>query len=239
MLADLVTWWPQHALELFSRARRFQMDRVGEATGVDPRHGGELVVWPWPQWPSGEPDLVLEYRRDNGFRSLLIVEAKLGAPKSSTDIGGALGGSTRDQLGKYYWDAVTGRDQPGARLPERVDVIYLTHHSGPPIADLRESWKAITPSGSGPALGALYWLSWFDVEEALRNLAGTVGSRERAFASAAAVLRQGGYERFSGTWHPDPPVPVRGRMSWLVTRSWGNERPLVMLADDPVYWRGR
>ena len=149
-LADILSWWPAEAMSLLSRARRFDGTKVGEPSGVGGGHGGELVVTPWPRWRSGEPDLVLEFSRE-GTRSLVIIEAKLGAEKSSTD-GEALPlteDAIADQLAKYFIDAIHGRDRRGAHVPHRVDVVYLTHHLFAPVEDLAASHRAMPRAVAG------------------------------------------------------------------------------------------
>jgi hypothetical protein len=210
VLADLVAWWPDHAVSLLARARRFDGRTMLEPSGVT-GHAGELVVTPWPRWPSGEPDLVLEFRQAAG-RSLLILEAKLGAPKSSTDDENTSVDEEAvvDQLAKYYRDAARGLDRPGAGPPDRVDVVYLTHHLFAPEQDLADSHRSMRRTVAGD----LFWLSWRDLERTVRHeLQGAVGSRQRALRSLGAVLAQEGFARFDGAWSraevTSPPAPPR------------------------------
>jgi hypothetical protein len=236
MLADLMTLWPEHAMACLGRARKFDGSRIGPPAGIPPGHTGDLAVTPWPQWPSGEPDLVLEFTSDGHSRSLIIVEAKLGAPKSSIDESGVVGDETKDQLAKYFTDAVNGHDRPTRLRPNRVDVVYLTHHSGAPMSELADSLRGMRTVG-GPA--ALYWLSWVDIQTSLRaQLQGATGALRRAISSVAAVLERVGYGAFSGAWQPDHRRALARRPPWVFARSWRMAPPLPHLAAD-VFWRSR
>lgn len=238
MLADLMAWWPDEALDLLRGARSFDDDLL-RADGIAAGHRGHLEVTAWPPWPSGEPDLVLEFCSEAG-RSMVIIEAKLGAPKSSSDdpaCDGAAAGETRDQLAKYFHDAVAARDRRGSPIPLRVDVVYLTHHTFAPVEDLRESRRAMG-AGRSPVAGDLYWLSWSHVEQAIRvALASAAGGRARALESVGSVLRQEGFERFSGAWSHDRATALEMPPQWFVHYWWRAPRRVRTPPEGPVFWR--
>jgi hypothetical protein len=152
---------------------------------------------------------VLEFQ-DGPRRSLLIVEAKLGAPKSSEDDGTELPeeGAVVDQLGKYFRDAVHGRDRKDGGRPHRVDVVYLTHHAVVPRDDLAASHRVVA-SMRGAAAGDLYWLSWRDLERtAAAEAAAAEPGRREALGSLRAVLVQEGFAQFRGAWTPIEPAAL-------------------------------
>ena len=241
MLADLVAWWPERAVALLAGARKFDeaTGSVGLPRGINPRHEGDILVSPWPSWPSGEPDLILEFRPPNGNRSLVIIEAKLGAAKSSVDDAANGPLEPRDQLAKYWWDATAGRDRPGTPLPTLVEVLYLTHHPTAPLDDLASSMAAMKRMNQSQS-PALYWLGWSDIERSLRmdlRGAGAQGALARAFRSAAEVLARADLVAFAGAWRPEGlatiTIPASG---WRFRRSWRPPRPLPVLTD-PIFWR--
>jgi hypothetical protein len=165
--------------------------------------------------------LVLEFSRDGG-RSLVIIEAKLGAQKSSTD-GEELPLSeddVADQLAKYFIDAANGRDRRGARVPDRVDVVYLTHHLFAPVEELVASHRVMPRAVAGD----LFWLSWRDVERTVHlELERAVGGRHHALRSLGAVLVQEGFGRFRGAWSPpESPAPpsVPQPVFWTTGYRW-------------------
>jgi hypothetical protein len=243
MLADLMTWWPEDVLSLLQRTRRFESGRVDVPSGL-PRdhHVGELRVHAWPRWSSGEPDLVLEFTREEGARSLVIIEAKLGAPKSS--IGDAAadeaeGRPSRDQLAKYRYVAARGEERPSAPRPSRVDVVYLTHHPAPPIDDLQASFDVMSREVVQGVVTNLYWLGWSDIELSLREeLKRESGARARALLSVASVLQQAGYQCFTGSWRAEAPEPPHEPMPWRFFRSWRLALTLPPLGGR-IFWRER
>lgn len=236
MLADLLAWWPEHALAMFEGARVFD-GRLQPARGLDGSHDGAMTVRDWPQWPSGEPDIVLEFELEH-TRSLVIVEAKLGAPKSGADVEPAGPEETNDQLAKYYRDAAAGKDRRSGPVPARVDVVYLTHHTIAPENDLAASLAAMR-SGAAIVPGELYWISWTEVHATLRRaLAYADGPRARALASAAAVLERGGYAGFTGAWEPRGAFRPAKAEGWFPRWSWHGPDRLREQSEASLCWRG-
>jgi hypothetical protein len=239
LLADIAAWWPDEAICLLRRARRFDGAKIGEPLGLDDRHVGELTVVPWPRWRSGEPDLVFEFRRE-GRCSLIVIEAKLGGVKSSTDDADVAreDGASRDQLAKYFNDAAHGRDRSSAPRPDRVDVVYLTHHPSAPMEDLEESYRAMRGVGGG----GLYWLSWWDVARTVQlELETAEGARGRGLASFNAVLDQAGFGCFRGTWCPanvSAPPPSPRRVFFTPTFIWRGSGRIAAAPELVFFKRG-
>jgi hypothetical protein len=204
MLVDLLRAWPDR--ETLS-AILGEPRPSSEAASCPIPEFDELTIEAWPQWRSGEPDVLLSFRRAGATLGRAIVEIKIGAAKSGeddpADAPPALSEVTKDQLAKYQQDAAE-------RWPDApVTVVYLTHHALPPAKELAGSlckMKAAPAQGSAPLL---VWRSWRDVEADLRALVGHRGDRAfTAYAGGLAeVLRSLGMFRFRGVWRPRPDAP--------------------------------
>lgn len=114
----------------------------------------------WPSLGGKEPDAWLYLYARGKTVCRVIVEAKLGADKSSF---GAIDRDARsgDQLAYYFLEAVRiGAEHPCALL-------YLTHHGAMPRESLRESTRVLAQHSRGESVGRFFWLSWRDVHEVL------------------------------------------------------------------------
>jgi hypothetical protein len=122
-----------------------------------------LAIEPWPSLGGREPDSRWLLYRGADLVSRLVVEAKLGAPKTGE---GEVDEEQRsgDQLA--YYMSVEQREHPG----ERVSALYLTHHAALPVADLRESAEYLQKAGAGQLADELFWLSWRDVQGLLETM---------------------------------------------------------------------
>jgi hypothetical protein len=209
-LGDVFAWWPGEGLlrGIAARAERAAPSPVAPATGLPlPAYDG-LKVDLWPSWsPDGIPDLVVDLLQGTATVTRLVIEAKFGAGKSGTDAPGeGLAGTkepmgsdpasrllSKDQLARYYRYAV--------RTCPEVRVLYLTHHACAPRGDLEASLKAMRREHPNED-PALFWCSWRDVEQELREQAGI--RREPAYRyvvlALADVLKRNGQYHFSGTW---------------------------------------
>lgn len=180
----------------------------------------DVDITPWPAWKSGEPDVVLSLKREHTVVAHVVIEAKLGAKKSSVDAG-PIGEDedTWDQLAKYQ------REAAGLWPSAPVVVIYLTHSVVAPIEELAASLAKMRPSPAQGLVPSLAWSTWRDVDASLRGLAAT--TQDRALATyalgLAEVLRAAGMHRFTGHWNRAVLCPRRPACIFWKTRGyqWG------------------
>lgn len=118
----------------------------------------EIAVELWPKTAEGEPDVRVRLLRRATAVATIVVEAKLGAPKSGT---GELlpTGTAGDQLARYL--------RGESKTETNVFLLYLTHHLLPPKSDLQESISWLHQCECGNLADRLLWTSWRSVEREL------------------------------------------------------------------------
>jgi hypothetical protein len=171
----------------------------------------------WPDTEEGEPDarVLLLDERQQGVGALLV-EAKLGAPKSGVDDDEdeeASPDGIKDQLARYL------RAEVDARPAHPVlGIVYLTHHAGLPRTDLEESARSLTRHARPELAGLLFWLGWRDVEDLLAIEAAPDTPWGRHAADVVAALRFAGLFRFRGLHrHLTRPLGDRWRFAAATT----------------------
>lgn len=136
-----------------------------------------------------QPDIVIAFQDE-----IVIVEAKLWSPKSSTK-------DEVDQLARE-WHGITDHYRERAKV---TALIYLTPHAVPPRGDLEESAQAL-----GTAASCLWWLSWSTLVPILEQ---QVASADRMSPLVAAdlleYLHEVGVARFrrwqlAANWQRNP-----------------------------------
>lgn len=146
-------------------------------------------------WPSfkgfGEPDVLIRLRSADRVIHLVLIEAKLFSPKSSKADAddGALAVEDkpdRDQLVRY-WQGL--RRQQEVDAGAECSLIYLTSHSMPPLAELRES----VSRESGMRLA---WMSWRDAWFVSHQLA--LSTRSPPAEDLERLLAHKGFREFVG-----------------------------------------
>ena len=241
-LADLLVALnsPHLLTEILSGA--YRVNRVGRLTG---HHLELLVAWDqfaidlWPNWPEGEPDAVIWLYCGAERVGGVVVEAKYGASKSGEYTEEAP--QLVDQLGRY---ASGLRGQLG---PSRfLEVVYLTPHNAPPVAELEGSWRAISEKTDLEPGRTLSWLPWIHVDRSLLSFMREERSlhdvETRLIARVRALLARARLRTFGG-WcveigfgrHPGRP---RGSLCWLEEVQGTAPSGFSGWRRDDAYWGG-
>lgn len=116
-----------------------------------------------------EPDVLIVLCHSDGFKSLVLVEAKYRSGKSSetdeeSDVE-AIEEETppKDQLAKEWHNLLA--------LAEEIDakplLVYVTADFAIPRKDILESQKELERKGLAPA--EIYWLSWRDLKRSMKE----------------------------------------------------------------------
>jgi hypothetical protein len=122
------------------------------------RQVSKLEFWRW-LLSVGIPDVIGELQHSDRSAPLtLIIEAKLGAPKSGTT-GTADTAETSENPGSSQGDPPFGDQlakywQAACKHFPRPAVIYLTHHRSLPETDFK---KSLCEAGAD---AGIFWLSW-------------------------------------------------------------------------------
>ena len=163
----------------------------------------------WPDTEEGEPDVrVLLLDASQQVVGALLVEAKLGAPKSGVDDDEDEEPTTdriKDQLARYLRAEVDSR-----RGHPVLGIIYLTHHPGLPKADLEDSARSLTSHARPELASLLFWLGWRDMEDLLATETEPDSPWGRHAADVVATLRSAGLFRFRGL-HRHLALPLGNR----------------------------
>ena len=147
----------------------------------------------WLRMENSEPDVLIKWGSH-----LVMIEAKYLSGKSGDSDSGDAESATPDQLAREFHDLLGYK----GKFPNRT-LIYLTAHSTLPQDDLESSCKAVgkeSEENKKKFEQNTYWLSWFDVRNAVEDLSGKQKDphRELVLADISCLLHQKGFRGFEG-----------------------------------------
>jgi hypothetical protein len=188
----------------------------------------------WPYWRGyGEPDVLLTFY-DASDKALLqiIIEAKLGAPKSGRageDAGDLAEDDVPDpdQLVRYWQKLQQMPEVGGGAIPR---LIYLTKHTAPPFGELTESLRR------APSM-QLGWLSWTHVWEAVEKFARSDANCLPA-SDLARLLAHKGFKNFDG-FHAAPWKAPAQSTFWKRSRWFTRLQPWISTCGKLGFWKTR
>ena len=147
----------------------------------------------WLRMENSEPDVLIKWGSH-----LVMIEAKYLSGKSGDSDSGDAESATPDQLAREFHDLSVYK----GKFPNRT-LIYLTAHSTLPQDDLESSCKAVgkeSEENKKKFEQNTYWLSWFDVRNAVEDLSGKQKDphRELVLDDISCLLHQKGFRGFEG-----------------------------------------
>ncbi len=172
----------------------------------------------WPSWDAlsgspatgdlgvqgAEPEVVLQIQHSDGRRSVLLIEVKLHAGKSShaTD-----GGAVSDQLAKYWLHLV----RHAARIQaSALGIVYVTKALSLPTEEFDASQLELRIKGHAP--GRLYWVSW-------RRFTSAINAADSPLLRDVIALMHEHWNLGEVEMAPWP-APLRPPAPWTFTSAW-------------------
>jgi len=128
----------------------------------------DYQFWKWLSMPGCEgcePDVLIVLRHSDGFKSLVLVEAKYRSGKSSEADEESIEEETppKDQLAKEWHNLLALAE----KIEAKPSLVYVTADFAIPRKDILDSQKELERKGLAPA--EIYWLSWRDLKRAMKE----------------------------------------------------------------------